>query len=63
MIFKQISADSDRTNHADVWRRSPDIGNKKRGLKRKKECLEYSMQKQKTVKRLPMHRVGKRTNS
>lgn len=35
MIFKQISADSDRANHADVWRRSPDIGNKKRPEKRK----------------------------
>jgi hypothetical protein len=43
MIFKQISSDSDKANHADVWRRSPDMGNKKGGPRRERECLEYSM--------------------
>lgn len=42
MIFKQISSESDKANHADVWKRSPDMGNKKGGSRRERECLEYS---------------------
>lgn len=47
MIFKQISSESDKANHADVWRRSPDMGNKKGGSRRERERLEYSTNSEK----------------